>query len=90
MGKDLTMFAYEIYKNTGISCLSISMKFDDNISYMILTNVKTRIIESLLLLEREFGLLDDLYIGSQEEIIDKISETNENINTIIFSDGKEF
>lgn len=90
MGKDLTMFAYEIHKNTGISCLSISMKFDDNISYMILTNVKTRIIESLLLLEHEFGPLDDLYIGNQKDIIDKIKETNENINTKIFSDGKEF
>lgn len=90
VGKDLTMFAGEIYKNTGISCLSISMKFADNISYMVLTNVKTRIIESLLLLEREFGSLDGLYIGNRQENIDKISETNENINTIIFSDGKEF
>ncbi|MDU2583526.1 MAG: hypothetical protein E7C82_07510 [Anaerococcus hydrogenalis] len=90
MSKDLTMFAGDVYKNTGISCLSITMKFGNNLSNMILTNIKTRIIESLLLLEREFGTLDGLYIGNEEEIIAKISETNENINTIIFSDGKEF
>lgn len=90
MSKDLTMFAGDIYTNTGISCLSITMKFGNNLSFMILTNVKTRIIESLLLLEREFGSLDDLYIGNQEEIIDKINDTNEIINTKFFSDGKVF
>lgn len=90
MSKDLTMFAGEIYKNTGISCLSITMKFGNNLSYTILTNVKTKILDSLLLIEHEFGLLDGLYIGNQEEIIDKINETNEKINTKIFSDGKVF
>lgn len=90
MSKDLTMFAGDIYANTGISCYSISMKFGNNLSYLILSNVKTRILESLLLLEHEFGSLDDLYIGKKEEIIDKINKTNEKINTKIFSDGKVF
>lgn len=90
MSKDLTMFAGDIYKKTGISCLRITMKFGNNLSYMILSNVKTRILESLLLLEHEFGSLDDLYIGKKEEIIDKINKTNEKINTKIFSDGKVF
>lgn len=90
MSKDLTMFAGNIYTNTGISCFNIRMQFGNNLSYIILSNVKTRILESLLLLEDEFGLLDDLYIGKQEEIIDKIEKTNEKINTKIFSDGKVF
>ncbi|MDU7141152.1 MAG: hypothetical protein E6313_07120 [Finegoldia magna] len=90
MSKDLTMFAGDIYANTGISCYSISMKFGNNLSYLILSNVKTRILESLLLLEHEFGSLDDLYIGKKEEIIDKINKTNEKISTKIFSDGKVF
>lgn len=88
MSKDLTMFAGDIYANTGISCFSISMKFGNNLPNIILTNVKTRILESLLLLEQEFGILDDLYIGKQEEIIDKIKVTNEKLNIKIFSNGK--
>lgn len=90
MIKDLTLLAGDIYANTGISCLSISMKFDNNLSYIILSNVKTRVLESLLLIEHQFGLLDDLYIGKQEEVIDAINETNEKINIEMFSDGKVF
>lgn len=90
MSKDLTIFAGEIYANTGISCLSISMKFGNNLSYIILSNVKTRVLESLLLLEHQFGSLDDLYIGKQEKFINLIKETNEKIDMKIFSDGKVF
>jgi hypothetical protein len=87
---DLTMFAGDVYRNTGIACFSISMQFGKNISDMIISNVKTKIIESLLLLEKEFGLLDELYIGKEKLNGEKINEVNENINLIIFSDGARY
>lgn len=90
MRLDLTNFASVIYKNTGISCFSISMKFGNNASEHILSNVKTKIIESLLLLEREFGILDEFCF--EEDVIspNKIDKVNEEINSIIFSDGTRY
>lgn len=90
MQKDLTMFANSVFMKTGIVCFSISMIFGKNISDFIISNVKTKIIESLLLLEKEFGLLDELCIEKEKLSADKINEVNENINLIIFSDGARY
>lgn len=87
---DLTMFAGVVYKNTGISCFSISMKFGNNLSDVITSNVKTRVIEALLLLESEFGILDELYIEEDKLSRDKIDKNNKEINSMIFSDGARY
>lgn len=87
---DLTSFASVIYKNSGISCVNISMKFGNNASERILSNVKTKIIESLLLLEDEFGILDEFCFEEDEISPNKIDKVNEEINSIIFSDGTEY
>lgn len=87
MQRDLTLYAGIVEENTGISCLSISMRFGKNLSDSIISNVKTKMIEALLLLEKEFGCLDDLYIQDNRLTGDKIDKVNKGINSIIFSDG---
>ncbi len=88
MQKDLTMFAGEIEKNTGIQCISIALEFGNNIREIIITNVRTRIIEALLLLEKEFGLLDNLYIENIQNS-GKITEINKSLKSIVYANGKE-
>lgn len=90
MQLDLTMYADYIRKSTGISCFSIVLKYGCNVSDIIISNVKTKILESLLLLEREFGLLDELFIKESKLNNNKINEVNSNINSIIFSDGVRY
>jgi hypothetical protein rflaF_00555 len=90
MHLDLTRYAGVIHKNTGIYCVSISMKFGNNLSDIIISNVKTKIIESLLLLESEFGILDELCIGDDKPAHNKIDKINKEINSIIFSDGARY
>lgn len=88
MNVDLTMFSSLIYESCGISCFSITMSMGSNVKELILGNVKTRIINSLLFLEKEFGSLDEylLDLSRQSENINKI---NKSLISIIYSDGRE-
>lgn len=92
MGKNLTMFAGIISKNTDnqITCFNIFMKFGNNAFIHILSNVRVKIIHSLLLLEKKFGILDELYFEEDKFTPDKTDEVNKKINSIIFSDGTRY
>ena len=92
MGRNLTMFAGIISKNTNnqITCFNIFMKFGNNAFEYILSNVRVKIIDSLLLLEKKFGILDELYFEEDKMIPDKTDKVNKQINSIIFSDGARY
>ncbi|HHT95411.1 MAG TPA: hypothetical protein P5064_01360 [Clostridia bacterium] len=87
---DLTKYAEVVKKNMGISCISIVLKYGYNVADSILSSVKTKVLESLLYLEKEFGLLDELFIADSKLDKSKIEKTNHNINSIIFSDGVRY
>lgn len=78
--KDLTMLTYEIFKNSGIRCEIMKMQFEPKDFLNILGNIRTRLLEALIKIDREYGNIDRLYIDMvdrekhSEEIKDEILE----------------
>lgn len=88
LGRDLSSFSKLVFKETGIACYKIEMIFGKNVSDLIISNVKTKILESLLILEKEYGNLDSFYIDYEEFSEEKSTLVNNKIETIIFSDNQ--
>lgn len=85
---DLTAFAPWVYKETGIQCLSITHYLSIALYEKIYNEVRIKVIQILLDLEKEFGNLDNLDINMGVLSDEKIENVNNNIVSII-SDGKE-
>ena len=86
--KDLTWMSGEVYKKSGIQCISITLVMGKNISNIVISSVKTRVLESLILLESELGVLDDLYLGEQVDDTKKVQSINEKVDSILFANGR--
>lgn len=89
MRLDLTHLAGTVIKNSGIACNNISMEFPSNVADLIISNVKTNVLEILLILEKEYGILDNFYIDLDEN--DSVQDNiNKIIDSTIFSDGAPY
>lgn len=66
---------------------SARVVIDKHIIIGILSNVEKRILDILLMLEQEFGCLDDLDIDTSSKDNDAIKKFNEKINVIIYNNN---
>lgn len=85
---DLTVYAPLVYKETGIECLKITHYLSMTLYEKVYSEVRIKVIQILLDLEKEFGNLDALDINVDELSEEKIEDVNNNMVSII-SDGKE-
>lgn len=88
--RDLTIYSALIKEKIGISCTNISMRFGENMPDIIISNVKTKVIESLLILEKEFGQLDDYYIDDSNITNDKVNKINCELKNILYSNDGQY
>ena len=84
VGLDLTELAGNVYKNSSIQCISISMKFPKEIFLGILSSIKTKLLKVFIELDRNFGCLDDLDINTNQK---ELEEINNKLNLIIYEDN---
>jgi len=84
IGLDLTELAGNVYENTSIQCISISMKFPKEMFLGILSAIRTKLLKIFIELDREFGCLDNLDIETNGR---KLEEINNKLNVIIYEDN---
>lgn len=65
----------------------INQYFSKSDYMKILTNVKNKLIDILLKLEKEFGNLDDLDINTESKKPKELKKLNQTIINIIYSDN---
>lgn len=80
---NLTALAGNVYKNTGIQCLSIYMNYTREVFISILSSIRTKLLEIFIMLDKELGNLDDLDVDTSGK---NLKDLNEKIN-IIFQDN---
>lgn len=79
IGKDLTYLAGNVYKNTKIQCFSIYMNYTKEVFIGILSSIRTKLLEIFIMLDKEFGNLDDLDVDTSGK---NLKDLNEKINVI--------
>ena len=84
IGLDLTELAGNVYKNSSIQCISISMKFPKEMFLGILSVIKTKLLKTFIELDKNFGCLDNLDIDTNGR---KLKEINNKLNIIIYEDN---
>lgn len=80
---DRSIFASEVDKNSngGIQCFTIGQTIPKSFFQNALAEIKNRLLKSLLLLEEEFGCLDELGIDISNQPASKIERVNYEINS---------
>ena len=80
---DRSIFASEVDKNSngGIQCFSIRQTIPKSFFQNALAEIKNRLLKSFLLLEEEFGCLDELGIDVSNQPASKIERVNYEINS---------
>jgi hypothetical protein len=63
--KDLTFYAGEFYKKSGIQCTSIKMVFPSSTFLEMMGMIRTKLIKIFIALDKEFGCLDELDVDIQ-------------------------
>ncbi len=81
---DLTDLAGNVYKNTRIQCISISMNFPKEVFLGVLSTIRTKLLTVFLELDKELGCLDDLDIDTNGK---KLKELSDKLNIIIYEDN---
>lgn len=84
VGINITDLAGIVYKNTGIECVNIYMKFTQETFLRILSNIRTKLLTVFLELDKELGCLDELDINTNSKNLQKM---NEKLNIIIYEDN---
>lgn len=84
IGLDLTELAGNVYKNSSIQCISISMKFPKEMFLGILSAIRTKLLKIFIELDRDFGCLDNLDIDTNGR---KLEDINNKLNVIIYEDN---
>lgn len=84
IGLDLTELAGNVYKNSSIQCISISMKFPKEMFLGILSVIRTKLLKIFIELDKNFGCLDNLDIDTNGR---KLKEINNKLNIIIYEDN---
>ena len=87
--RDLTVLASEIYENSNgeINCTSIQQVIPRQMYQDMLTKIKTKIVDILIALEKEYGCLDSLDIDATHFKKKKMEEINRQINCEIYNDS---
>lgn len=87
---NLIDFAGVVSYNSGglIRCIRLEQIISKTTFLQILSNVKTKLIQLLLDLEKEFGLLDDLDIDLSDKSKNELREVNDKITKKIYFNGK--
>ena len=87
---NLIDFAGVVSHNSGglIRCIRLEQIISKTTFLQILSNVKTKLIQLLLELEKEFGLLDDIDIDLSDKRKDELREVNDKITNKIYFNGK--
>ena len=87
---NLIDFAGVVSHNSGglIRCIRLEQIISKTTFLQILSNVKTKLIQLLLELEKEFDLLDDLDIDLSDKSKDELREVNDKITNKIYFNGK--
>ena len=88
---DRSFLAGEVLKNStdgydGIHCTSVRQNFTSAQFKGIVETVNSKILDILLKLDKEFGSLDELDIGSEKNSKKKIDDVKHDIKVIIFGD----
>lgn len=80
---DRSIFASEVDKNSngGIQCFTIKQVIPKAFFQNALAEIKNRLLKSFLLLEEEFGCLDELGIDISKQPASKIERVNYEINS---------
>lgn len=80
---DRSAIRSEVYKNSGgrIQCFSIGQVIPKSFFQNALAEIKNRLLKSFLLLEEEFGCLDELGIDVSGQLPAKIERVNYEINS---------
>lgn len=78
---DLTELAGNVYKNSSMQSISISMKFPKEMFLGILSAIRTKLLKIFIELDRDFGCLDNLDIDTNSR---KLEEINNKLNVIIY------
>ncbi|MDD4402842.1 MAG: hypothetical protein PHI24_13585 [Desulfitobacteriaceae bacterium] len=86
-GRDLTFSAGYIAQTTGIQYVSIEGIINKSEIINILSTVKTKVLKSLISLEKEFGNLDGLDINTNEIPSTKLELINEQVTSIVFDNS---
>ena len=86
---NLIEFAGMVNKNSNgyITCVRLEQVLSRKNYSELISNVKFRIIEILLDLEQEFGILDNLDINISDKTEDELSKVNAEITRKIYFDG---
>ena len=84
IGLDLTELAGNVYKNSSIQCISISMKFPKELFIGILSAIRTKLLKIFIELDKDFGCLDNLDIDTNGRELKKI---NNKLSIIIYEDN---
>ena len=84
IGLELTELAGNVYKNSSIQCISISMKFPKEMFLGILSAIRTKLLKIFIELDRDFGCLDNLDIDTNGR---KLEDINNKLNVIIYEDN---
>lgn len=86
--RDLTYLAGEVYKNSGgIQCISISQRIESSAFTNILSSIKTKLIQVLQKLEREYGNIDDLDVGTGDKSEQEIKQFTITIERLIYENN---
>ena len=84
IGLDLTELAGNVYKNSSIQCISISMKFPKEMFLGILSAIRTKLLKIFIELDKDFGCLDNLDIDTDGR---ELKEINNKLSIIIYEDN---
>lgn len=86
---NLIEFAGMVNKNSNgyITCVRLEQVLSRKNYSELISNVKFRIIEILLDLEQEFGVLDNLDIDTSDKTKDELSKVNAEITRKLYFDG---
>jgi len=90
LGRDLTSLAGEVFKNSGggwdgIQCTSITQHFTMGHFAGIGEKLKHKLLKVFMKLDKEYGNLDDLDIDTSKISQEKIDQTKQELQQIIYN-----
>lgn len=86
--RDLTYLAGKVYKANGLQCSSIRQVVPINAFQNVVNNVKTKLLQSLICLDKMYGSLDELDIDTSNKSPEEVERINNMIVNYIYGDAK--
>lgn len=86
--RDLTFLAGEVYKVNGLQCASIKQVIPINAFENVINKVKSKLLQSLIYLDKMYGSLDDLDVDTSSKTPEEINQINMTVVNYIYKDIK--